>query len=133
MRTFISSLRVRLMILVTLALLPILGLILYIYQEERTQAIIEAQKNALNLAKMAAKDQGHIFEEARQLLLLMAQLPSVRNLDAVSCNQFMRDLIKQFPVYENLGLRHQAEIFSAVPFHLFINTTSQTGTGSYAP
>ncbi len=104
MLNYFSSIRVRLLLLVALALLPILGLMLYSYQEQKQQAIIDGQQSALNFARMAAKDQDFLFEGARQLMIVMTQLPFVQNHDAEGCGQFLADLIKQFPVYENFGV-----------------------------
>jgi len=117
MLSFFSSIRIRLLLLVALAWLPVLGFMLYSYQEQKQQAIIEGQESALHMAQMAAKDQDYLFEGARQLLVVMAQLPSVRNRDAEGCSQFLADLLEQFPVYENLGaVDSNGDLFcSAIP------------------
>jgi signal transduction histidine kinase len=115
---FFSGIRLRLLLLVALPLLPMLGVMLLSYQEQKQQAIIEGQNSALRLARLAAKDQDSLLEEARQLMLVMAQLPVVRTHDAQKCNEFLASLLKQFPIYENLGAvdPNGALFCSAVPF-----------------
>ena len=138
MLNYFSSIRIRLLLLVTLALIPVLGLMLYNFQEEKKQAIIEKKDNALHFARLAAKDQDFLFEGARQLLSVLAKLPSIENLDPKECNQFLADLLTHFPIYENLGVVNQNGdlICSALPitqnlnfgdrswFHLAIQTRS---------
>src|SRR3990172_188431 len=51
-----SGLRLRLQILVLLAVLPAVGLILYTASDQRRVASREVQQNALRLAKVAAAD-----------------------------------------------------------------------------
>lgn len=120
---YFSSIRVRLLLLVFLALVPILGLMLFSYGDQKKQAILNGQDSALRIARLAAKDQDYLFEGARQLLVVMSQLPSVQNHDAVECQRFLADLLKQFPVYENLGAASSnGDIFcSAVPLAPNIN------------
>lgn len=117
MRDFLASLRVRLLLLVTLALLPILFLMLHTHQDQRHLAVTEVQQTALQLARLAANDQQRLLEGARQLLVVLAQLPSVQNHDAAACSLFMAGLLPQYPLYENLGAADlDGDIFcSAIP------------------
>ncbi len=117
MRKLFASLQIRLLVLVLLAVGPMLGLVLYSYSQQMQAATTEAQANALRLARLAANDQERLTEEARQLLIALAQLPSVQNQDAAECNSFLADLLKQYPLYENLGAADlDGDIFcSAVP------------------
>jgi len=104
MQAFLSRLQTRLLLLVFLVLTPFLGKTIYDYQEQTQQAIFSAQEKALHYASMAAKDQDYLFEGARQLLAVMAQVPEVKGPDGVVCSQFLADLRRQFPVYMNLGV-----------------------------
>ena len=98
-----SSLRVRLLLFVLLAILPALGLVLYTAVEMRSVASMEAKANALRLAQSAANNQDDFFEGARQLLIALAQLPEVRKQDSKACNALFASLLKQFPLYVSLG------------------------------
>jgi signal transduction histidine kinase len=117
MRHFFASLRFRLLLLVFFAFGPMLGLVLYTYSDQMQQATLGAEEEALRLARLAASDQQRLIEGARQLLIALAQLPPVQNLDAGACNQFLAHLLKQYPLYENMGaVRPDGEVFcSAVP------------------
>lgn len=117
MRQFLASLRVRLLVLVLLALAPVLGLSLYNSAEQRAQAATQAQQRALRLARRAAGEQERLIEGARQLLIALAQLPSVQEQDASTCSAFMAELLQQYPLYENLGAAgRDGDIFcSGVP------------------
>ena len=117
MRSVFSKLRVRLLLLLTVALLPVLGLILYSNHEQRSLAVVAMQKDALRVVRLAASDQERLIEGARQLLVALAQLPSVQNHDPVVCSRFLANLLEQYPLYENLGAATtDGDIFcSAVP------------------
>lgn len=116
-RRFLTGLRVRLLVLVLLALAPVLGLSLYNSAEQRAQAATQAQQRALRLARRAAGEQERLIEGARQLLIALAQLPSVQEHDASTCSTFMAELLQQYPLYENLGAAEpDGDIFcSGVP------------------
>ena len=72
------SLRVRLLLLVVIAMIPALGLILYSGLETRGRAVQDAQEEALRLANLASTDQARLIDRSRQLLAVLARLPEVR-------------------------------------------------------
>jgi len=113
----LASLRVRLFLLVLLAVLPAAALILYTGWEQRRHAATEAQADALRLTRLAASEHQRLIEGAHQLLLALAQLPSVRSRDAAGCSALFADLLKQYPRYANLGAStRDGEVFcSALP------------------
>lgn len=98
-----SSLRVRLLLLVLLAVLPALGLILYTAREERRQARLQAQAEALQLAQIVSADHERLIEGARQLLTSLARLPEMRQHDSQRCSALFAELLSQYRVYANLG------------------------------
>ena len=67
-----SSLRVRLLVLVLLAIVPLLGLILYNAAERRALAADRAHTDALQIARLAASNQAQFIEQARQVLIGLA-------------------------------------------------------------
>ncbi len=89
---FFNSLRFRLLLLVLLALLPVLGLVLRTASEQRRLAAIQAQEDALRLARTAAGSQEQLIGSAQQLLLMLGQLPAVR--DPAACNAALAKLLK---------------------------------------
>jgi signal transduction histidine kinase len=112
-----SSFRIRLLLLVLLGVVPMLALVLHSYSQQVQAATAQAQANALGLARLAAGDQERLIEGTRQLLVVLAELPSVRNQDAAECGSFLAGLLKEYPLYENLGAADlDGDIFcSAVP------------------
>jgi signal transduction histidine kinase len=103
-RLHLSDLRVRLVLLVLLAVIPALGLILYAAEEQRTSTAIEAQQNALRLARLVSANQDGLIEGARQLLTALARTPFVRSGTAAACSSFMKDLLEKYPHYANLAV-----------------------------
>ena len=117
----LSSLRVRLLLLVILASVP--GLILTVYSaaEQRRSAEEEVMETALRLVRLATSNQDQLVEGARQLLVALAALPSVQNKNSRTCNSFLETLLEQYPLYANIwavdALREPGEVFcSGLPF-----------------
>ncbi len=98
-----SSLRVRLIILVLIAVLPVLGLVIYTAIEQRQQGIEIATTEALSLVRLAAISQDQHLEAARQLLMTLAQLREVRTQDRDACRVLFTNLLKIHKVYANVG------------------------------
>ncbi|MBI3799491.1 MAG: PAS domain S-box protein [Deltaproteobacteria bacterium] len=112
-----SSLRTRCLLLVLVAVVPTLGLTGYLSWEERQREIARAHDNVLRMARLAAAREQRLLDGARQLLLGLAQLPAVREGDAVTCSASFADLLQQYPFYANIGaIKPNGDIFcSAVP------------------
>jgi len=99
----VSSLRVRLLGLVVLALLPAVGVMLYTAEEQRRAAVADVQATALRVARLAATDQGRLIAGARDLLAALAHLPEVRLHQSRPCSRLFARLLEQYPLYLNLG------------------------------
>ncbi|MGK2914728.1 MAG: sensor histidine kinase [Porticoccaceae bacterium] len=100
-----SSLRSRLLLLLSLTLLPAFGLIVYSAIETRQQAAGHALANATWLTRLITAQQEAMVETAHQQLRTLAQLPIVRRPDsAVLCSQTFAEIRKQNPLYLNLGV-----------------------------
>jgi len=112
------GLRVRLLLLVLTALVPMLVLVLMAGLEARHADGRRAQEQAMQLVRQIAREQEQSINESRQFLTTLAQLPALLVRDAVACNRFMANARKQYPRYANLGaLTPDGEVFcSALPF-----------------
>jgi steroid delta-isomerase-like uncharacterized protein len=99
----LSSLRVRAVLLVLLAVLPALGLLFFTASAERQSARDEAQEDARRFAQLAAADETRLIESTRQLLVVLARFPALRGADPAACDALLADLLAQFPLYANLG------------------------------
>jgi signal transduction histidine kinase/HAMP domain-containing protein len=102
MPAVLSSLQVRFLVLLLLAVLPGFGLTLYLGFAQRQQAVAEAQEDALQLARVTAAQQAQLIEAERQWLATIAQLPEVLGGDAAACRARFAELRQQYPRYVNL-------------------------------
>lgn len=118
-----SSLRVRILLLVLLAVIPALVLTLYTASEDRQREKTKVQQNALQLARLVSSHQERMIEEGRHLLIGLAQLPEVRSRNPEFCSRLFAGMLKQFPCYANIGaVEPNGNIFcSAVPLKRPIN------------
>ncbi|WP_432472796.1 adenylate/guanylate cyclase domain-containing protein [Amphritea sp. HPY] len=100
----VASLRVRLIILFFLSVVPVLALILMTNIEQRELAEKDVKEDALSLIQLTTSQHEHFIKGARQLLIALAQLPSVRSRDAAACSPLFTDLFKRYPFYTILGV-----------------------------
>jgi signal transduction histidine kinase len=116
--TLFSSLQVRFLLLLLLAALPGFGLTFYLGVAQRQQAIVNAQEQALQLARATAANQERLIDAERQLLVTIAELPEVHGGDANACHARLADLRRQHPRYANLTVVTAAgdTFCSALPF-----------------
>jgi PAS domain S-box-containing protein len=101
-RSFYSS-RIGLIVLVSLALLPMLGLILYSGAQQRQVATRQAKESIFNATQQFSSEYGHLVEGAHQMLVALSQVGAIRNQDFVDCQILLSQLRKQFPQYANIG------------------------------
>ncbi|HXV44633.1 MAG TPA: PAS domain S-box protein [Anaerolineae bacterium] len=100
----IATLRVRLILLVLLAIIPALAIMLYTAAESRRREAALARQEALTLTRLIASREEESIESARQVLITLAQVPVVRQGNGTACNEVFAGLIKQYPNYVGLGL-----------------------------
>jgi len=126
-RLSFSSLRVRLGLLVLLAVLPALAVVVYTGMEHRQLAAADAQAESHRLARRIAGRQTRLAEETHRLLIALSKLPEVRSRNSKGCSQFFSDLRKNYSLYTNLGaLRPNGDVFcSALPFSGVINVADR--------
>jgi signal transduction histidine kinase/HAMP domain-containing protein len=97
------TLRARLIHLVLLAVLPALGLILYSAGDQRMKDSQAAEREALRLVRVVSTSQQRLIDSTRHLLVALSLLAEVRGLDGVACNALFSKLLKEYPLYANLG------------------------------
>jgi HAMP domain-containing protein len=124
----VSSLRVRLLLLVLLALIPARGLGIYTAWEMRQIARAEALQDAMRMARVASTAGERLVEGAHQLLLTLARLPEVRQQNAAACSKLLADLLKPYPYFSNLGVATlNGDVFcSAVSFEGVADISDRT-------
>jgi HAMP domain-containing protein len=125
---FWSSLRIRLLTLVLLAVLPALLLLAGTGLVERQKAAKASQEEALRLVRSAAAHQKQLVETSRQLLAALAQLPEILKPDSQNCAQVVGAILKENPIYTNLGAATpNGDVFcSAVPTRTQINISDRS-------
>jgi signal transduction histidine kinase len=111
-RDALASFRVRLNLLVFLAVLPALGFILFSAAEQRSQAASHVRESALRLVQIAAGDHERILESSRHLLNVVRRVPAISG-EPVTCSAFLADLQEEysprytgFSVIEPSGVAH---------------------------
>jgi signal transduction histidine kinase len=98
------SLRVRLFQLVLLALLPALGLIIYSAREQRQNAAVVAENDALRLARILSASHQRVIDSTGHLLVALARIPEIRARERARCVGLLSDLIREYPPYSNLAV-----------------------------
>jgi signal transduction histidine kinase len=115
------------MILVLWAVIPLLGLTLFRYVEQRQTIVAETKDNALRLARLLARDQQDSIRDTRQLLFALTQIGEVQGDDPAACARFFARLLQEYPQYLLLGVIDPAgNIFcSAYPTSGPVNVADQ--------
>jgi PAS domain S-box-containing protein len=103
-RSFLGSLRVRLILVVLLAVIPALGVIYYNAREQRETALGSAREHVLRIARLTAANNTRVVEGARQMLAALAELPEVRGDDPARCRAALERFLKVYGFYSNLGV-----------------------------
>jgi len=69
MRQWTKGLRAQLLALVLVAVIPAFGLIGYDAVSERRESVVQAERDATSLVRLAAREHSRLLASARQLLL----------------------------------------------------------------
>lgn len=97
------SIRKKLSLLLLVIFLPASVVIVASGLQHRRNAIVEAENNALLLARSLAAQQDQIAIGTRQTLSTLAQLPEVQRLDVEACNELFRELHNRNPLYSTIS------------------------------
>ncbi|MBO4226867.1 ATP-binding protein [Bradyrhizobium neotropicale] len=89
----------RLWTLLTVALLPAIAIQAYNEVELRRARQLEVQNQALNLARLAAKEQLQIVQGIRQVLIALSELPAIKAKDSKACNAALGGMKSRFPAF----------------------------------
>jgi diguanylate cyclase (GGDEF)-like protein/PAS domain S-box-containing protein len=98
-----DSLRVRLLVLVLLAIVPPVILTVYGAWKERQQAVSMAEDNLQQLTQLTATSEARSIEGTKQLLSVLSTLPELRG-DTKTCSEFLAKILKRNEGYVNFGL-----------------------------
>jgi len=114
---FLRSLRVRLLLLVLVAVIPALGAIAYTASEQKKIAVAEIQRNVLRLVEFSTHEEEQVLQGTRQILIVLAYYARKADKNPSDCNAFCADILKQFKRYANIGVvKPSGDVFcSAIP------------------
>jgi signal transduction histidine kinase/CheY-like chemotaxis protein len=114
--------RVRLLLLVALAVGPALALTIYTHLEEQQFEAMQVQSHALELARLAAANETQLIDGTEQLLTVLVRIPELQT-NPEACSRFLANLLAQYPHYANLGTvgPDGVPICSARPFSGSVN------------
>lgn len=110
-------LRLRLLMLIMLALLPSLALLIQTAVEERHVLATSVEDGVLRLTRPISSELERLLAGGRQLLFVLARSYEVRNRSPQSASALFADLQKRNPLYANIGaiLPDGRVLASAVP------------------
>lgn len=123
MPRFLSSLRVRLLLLVLVTAVPGMGLILYEGFEQWKLATDVSEQRALDHAREISREHERLIQGGQYLLQALAEITSVRAHDGKSCNRLFSKMVKAQPTFTNLGAaKPDGDVFcSAIPLTQPVN------------
>ncbi|MDD5348831.1 MAG: ATP-binding protein [Chthoniobacteraceae bacterium] len=112
-----TGLRLRLTLVVLLAIVPMFGLLLYQAAEDRNRKLAALEEDAGRMAETAAGNLSQVVEGARQLLFTLAYAEPVRQKDGPVASALFAELLRHSSNYLNIGLAESREsnLASAIP------------------
>jgi PAS domain S-box-containing protein len=120
--------RVRLLLLICLAIVPALGLALVAGLQYRAMVRDRVYEDLHRLVVLAAADSGETFSDAELFLRSVATLPQARNPDHVAAGVFLATLVSQYPAYLLLAVaaRDGNVVTSSLPMPGPVNVSDRT-------
>ncbi len=122
-KRYFTPLRLRLLLVVFIAVLPALGLILYEAATDRASATRDAQAQALRAARVASQDYTRLVSDAERLLTVLARVAGIRAGDKASCSVLLAGMLHQDARYINFGVIDKQGLLlcSALPMAAGLN------------
>ncbi len=101
-RFSLSSLHVRLVVLVILVMIPALGLMIYAGLQQREKSAQQVQDNALQMTQVITAYQEELILRTHQIMREMERVPAVYTYDSEECTTAFQALQEHFPSYTSL-------------------------------
>jgi PAS domain S-box-containing protein len=101
---FLRELRRRLILIILLAVIPILGAILYQAKLARDVRVGEALEDSWAVVESVAIREARFIDSAKQLLSLLADISEVTRGDSSSCGRFLKQLAEHNRIYVDMGV-----------------------------
>lgn len=124
----LNSFRIRLFLFALLMLLPLYGLAVYIYLNERTNELDESRDELTNIANIFVAEDEHLIEDAHLILNVLAELPDVQGDDFEKCNNLMASIMRIDATYANFGVADAGGniICNGLPFEGTVNVADRS-------
>ena len=103
-RTPLDSLRTRLLLFVTLAVLPALIAIVYSGLQQHNAAEEHARQQALIMARNTANEIAEVREDSLLILSILTKVPQVTALSPSDCDALLAKLLRDHPEFANIGV-----------------------------
>lgn len=100
----LSGLRVRLLVLVALAVVPSLVLVLRAGAQAREAALGHADDSAARLAQLAVVQGNQVLSDAAPFVETLARMPVIRGEDRAAQNEVLAQALREDPHFANAGL-----------------------------
>ena len=97
-----SGLRLRLLLLVLLAVVAALGPVMFTFVEQRRLAVEDARDDARRLARVAAAEHAQLIDGARQLLVGLAHVDRVYFRVAVETRQLPTQVTRRLALLDEV-------------------------------
>ncbi|MGZ8495524.1 MAG: ATP-binding protein [Candidatus Binatia bacterium] len=106
--SYLRRLRRRLLLMIAIAVVPVLAVILYQAKVHRDVQILEVHEAAWRLTNVIALRQSQVVDAAKQLLILLAQVPVIARGDQGRCGEVVRGFLAQNRAYLDIGVLEPA-------------------------
>jgi PAS domain S-box-containing protein len=127
----------RLFLLVAIALLPAIAIQAYNEFALLHSREVEAENQALALARLAAAEQQQFVQGIRQVLIALSELPAIKSKDIPACIAYLSAVKKRYPAFLSFSVTDLAgdSFCDTVPVHdpvtaagrPYFSTALQTG------
>jgi C4-dicarboxylate-specific signal transduction histidine kinase len=99
-----KSLLARLLLLVSIAILPAVGFLTYSENEARNVRQHLMEDEAERLVRLVGAEQQRIFEGAAQAMTAISGAPDVQDKDPARCQRLLNDLLRHLLRYNFVGI-----------------------------
>jgi signal transduction histidine kinase/ActR/RegA family two-component response regulator len=123
----LASLRLRLLVLVLVATVPIVGVVVLSAREQRRLRVGQASGDVIALAHLVAERHQRSVDAARGLLMGLSRMQALVDLDGPACSARLALLLAAEPTFVNIAaVRADGELFcSAAPAKLPIDLSDR--------
>jgi len=102
------SLLFRLFLLVAIALLPVIAIEAYNEFALVRSRQVEAQDQALALAKLTAAEQQQFIQGIRQILIALSEFPGIKSKDIPACSAYLSAIKERYPAFLSFSVTDTA-------------------------